>query len=221
MNTLVIRIAFLALPGLLGSRFYRLLKPRSPKKNWEDFTEILLFSLASYLVLGLVSKAGQPSPLDDLAFSDSDNPLPWPQISWASVIGLGLALLAGYAHTYQLILWVARTIRATNRTGDEDVWNEFHRALARRWIYVRDHKRGLIYYGWVQAYSESGEERELLLKDVDVSKEQTEGDTSLEFLYKTEVLYLSRSKFELTIEMPPENQGTDPTGIGNMETQNG
>ncbi len=62
------------------------------------------------------------------------------------------------------------------------------------WVTVRDHKLDLYYYGWIEAWSDSGEERELILREVEVYKNST-----AEFLYESDVIYISRKHDDLTI----------------------
>ena len=65
------------------------------------------------------------------------------------------------------------------------------------WVIVRDHKINLLYFGWIQAYSDSYKERELLMGDVSVCDNE-----SGEFIYETEWLYFCRNKYDITIEIP-------------------
>jgi hypothetical protein len=48
ISAFVVRLLFLALPGILGARLYRALRGKRVQKDWEDFVEIALFSLLSY-----------------------------------------------------------------------------------------------------------------------------------------------------------------------------
>ena len=47
MTIFVVRILFLLLPGAIGSVIYWKLKGRNTQKDWEDFFEIVFFSLIS------------------------------------------------------------------------------------------------------------------------------------------------------------------------------
>jgi hypothetical protein len=53
LSSFLIRIIFLALPGIVGSILYRKLKGKVSLKDWEDVLEILVFSLLSYALYGL------------------------------------------------------------------------------------------------------------------------------------------------------------------------
>ncbi len=218
LSRFVIQIALLALPGILGSKLYRKLRGRVEKKNWEDFVEILLFSLASYLILSAIvlwcsgaapARGGEKGEASvgtvyvfQALFKEVD-PEDWQelfsQIAWASLIGLGLGLAASYVHRFGVVPFLGRVVFATKRTGDEDIWDVFHTSLKVRWLFVRDHKLGLMYYGFVRHYSDLGKDRELVLENVDVFSNDT-----AEFCYSVPVLHVCRSKFDLTLEVPAE-----------------
>jgi len=104
--------------------------------------------------------------------------------------------LASYFYRYKWLNRIGQNIGATIRFGDEDVWDFFHTSgdIKGNWATIRDHKLSLIYFGWIQAFSDSGKDRELILREVDVY------NSAGECLYKTDVMYLSRKPDELTIE---------------------
>jgi hypothetical protein len=116
-----------------------------------------------------------------------------------------LCLLLSYLHRYNALNFIAQVIRATNRYGDEDVWHFFHNAPERQkndgWVFVRDHKLDLVYYGYINVWSESGKQRELVLSDVSVFHNKS-GDE----LYSSDVVYLSRNAEDLTIEVPKQER---------------
>ena len=74
------------------------------------------------------------------------------------------------------------------------------------WLYVRDHQEELVYYGWVEAYSESGDDRELLLSDVEIYTNETD-----EPLDSVPLLYVSRDAYDFTIEIPPKDEPDEVT----------
>lgn len=255
----VVKIAFLALPGLLASKIYRKLRGKTVKKNWEDFTEVLLFSLASYLVLAIFngqlttnqpsvdrrSLVGQPcsSPSTQNASSqvnakvspslaaqnkpvETTSQTNAPQgvlntnsvlnslsdekkaitltseIGWACLIAVALAAIASCQHSNKWISRFSRLLHMSKRIGDEDIWEYFHESDKIVWVFVRDHKLNLIYYGAVAQYSDSERERELIIQDVSVYTADTE------HLYDTPALYVCRDKYDLSLELPPAQKAT-------------
>ena len=68
------------------------------------------------------------------------------------------------------------------------------------WIFLRDHRYGLVYKGWIELYSDSGTSRELTLKDVDVFD-----NASGRHLYEVSRLYVSRDQHEVSVEIAVTN----------------
>ena len=76
-------------------------------------------------------------------------------------------LMAAVANRRLLYRWIAQPL-GIQRYGDEDVWTFLMHSKGSEWIFLRDHRHGLVYKGWIQLYSDSGPSRELLLNDVEV-----------------------------------------------------
>ncbi len=79
ISGLFIRVVFLTFPGIFATKLYRKLRGRTQKKAWEDFSEILFFAVASYMILGLFSaslaRLGSKSDearLDEIAATGSN-----------------------------------------------------------------------------------------------------------------------------------------------------
>ncbi len=204
ISELFIRVVILVLPGLIGSLFYRKLRGGRQQKDWRDLAEISLFALSSYAVCGAILEFvywGQDRPLIALqALLDASVPIRWLEILAASVVSVVLSILVSYTHRYKLINRFGRSISATKRYGDEDVWEYlFNSPNFGNWVFIRDHKVDLVYYGWVESYSESGEERELLLTLVEVYSNDEETNAPL---YRVATMYMSRNADDVTIEIP-------------------
>ena len=204
ISALVIRIIFLLLPGAVAASIYWKMKGRATRKDWEDFLEVIVFSLFSYAIYAVIvyfinwkwSAGVQFTAFD--AFFDDKIAVRWQDIVFSSLTGVGVALIASYSYQFKIINRFGKLVRATQRFGDEDVWDFVHRSPDVRggWVIVRDHKLNLYHTCWIQAFSDSGKERELLLREVDVYD-----DASGEWRYSTPVMYLSRKQDELTIEI--------------------
>ena len=206
LSSFLIRIILLVIPGIVSSLLYRTLRGRVSRKDWEDYLEILAFSFICYSVYGFLAYAlSLLRPTDDAfaalrAFTNENVPIDKAvghAIIWASLVAIPIAFVASYVDSHKVINKIGQKLKATGRFGDEDVWDFFHHspAIKGNWVTVRDHKLKLNYLCWIQAYSDSGKERELLLRDVDVYN-----DITAECLYKTDVMYISRKSDELTIE---------------------
>jgi len=212
----LIRIVLLALPGVIAGQLYRKLRGRRPRRSWEDFLEIFVFSLTGYLLVaaGLslcnVLFARRWGLMSFGALFSEGEPIPWHEVAWASFAASGVSVLASYAHTYKWVSRLGRKARMTNRFGDEDVWEYLHNSRDIEWVFVRDHKLDLIYYAWISAFSDSEKDREMILRDVSVFRNDVDVDGPL---YEVEALYISRDKYDLSIEIPSTpaeaNRSTD------------
>lgn len=200
LSGFLIRIILLVIPGIIGSLLYRSLRGRTSRKDWEDYLEIVVFAFLAYSIHGLLNKMfGAGDPLTAFrAFTNETAAIDQPvghAIFFASLLSVPVAFAASYVDEYKLINKFARRIKATRRFGDEDVWDYFNRSPDIKWVYVRDQKRDVYYYGWIQTWSDPYKERELLLREVEVYQKST-----AELLYKTDVVYLSRKSDDLTID---------------------
>lgn len=228
LSGLVIRITFLLLPGALASSIYRKLKGRTTRKDWEDFLEIIIFSLLSYigyaLILSIINyfrlKYGYTNiPFTAFeAFFDEKLKISWQEVLYASIIGIALALTATLFYTKRYINRFGHRINITNHVGEEDIWYFFNNLPDVEWVFVRDHKADIAYRCWIQYYSDPYKERELLLRDVDVFVNSTG-----EPLYHRDAVYLSRKHEDLTIEVPSaktdEGKDKDNAGAQNSDTK--
>ena len=210
ISGLAVRIIFLLLPGAIAASLYWKLKGRATRKDWEDFLEVIIFSIFSYLLyaictyvlgcfnfawirLGLQAKTFTQFQ----AFFDEKVPLDLAEVFYVSLLSIPLAVLASYSYEYKWLDKVGQKIRVTRRFGDEDVWDFFLRSpnIKENWAIIRDHKLNLYYFCWIETFSDSGKVRELVLREVHVYDEYgTER-------YKADLMYLSRKEDELSIEV--------------------
>ncbi len=206
ISILLIRILFLALPGIISNRLFKTLIGGAAKKDWEDLAEIMIFSVINYSLLGWIIELLQNIgySIQSLTFIqaaiDDKAPIVWQEIMYASFIGILVGLIATYTERFNILNKIGLFIGASTKYGYGDLWNTFHINFSEKWVFVRDHKVDLTYYGAIFIYSDvtNSKERELVLKDVDVYS-----NVSGELLYKCDVIYLSRSYDDLTIEVPP------------------
>ena len=206
VSGLFIRILFLLLPGVLASAFYRKLKGRTTRKDWEDYIEIIIFSLFSYifyaLILSVINYFRVKNGYSEIpftafnAFFDEKVTISWQELLYASIVGIIISFASAYSYKKRLINRLGHFFKITNHAGEEDIWYFFHNLPDVEWVFVRDHKADVTYYGWVSHYSDPYKEREMLLRDVDVYVNSTGV-----FLYKRDAIYVSRKQEDLTIEI--------------------
>jgi hypothetical protein len=205
ISSLLLRVVFLGLPGIICFFLYRMFTTERNTRSWEDVLKIGVFALMSYLLYSscfmlarLVFGGDGSIRFYDALFNEKTALPPW-EVTGASIAGVVLAFVAAAVDNRKLINKLARRVRVTNRFGDDDVWLFLHNIPRNtQWAFVRDHKVGLTYYGWIDVFSDSEKERELLLTQVDVY------DAASDRLYSTPTLYICREKHDLSIEFPVE-----------------
>lgn len=204
-------LLYVATPGMLC---YFLLK-RLVGKIGDDLSEkifsIFLLSVLSYLLLDSIRSiqiqfSSVNFQLSNIILHPDD--VKTFDVLAASAVSIVLSIVLSYLYRYKVWNNFAKWIKATTRFGDEDVFNYLLDSKADdingRWIYVRDHKVNLLYYGYVNIWSETKEKREIVLIDVDVYSNEN-GD----LLYSTDKVYISRNDDDITIEIPKVITGSD------------
>lgn len=204
ISEFALRLAFLVLPGVLTQRIYRKLQGTVPKKDWEDFIDIFVYSIINYLIYALVISIITNSNLISSeytlvstfnSFLDKDTAINYSEIFGSCIVAVLLAFFLSFMYKKKFVNKLGQLIRVTNRYGDEDLWNLFHNTQNIEWFVVRDHKINLYYYCWIYAFSESNERRELILRNASVYT--ADGD----FCYEAPVIYLCRDYYDITIEV--------------------
>lgn len=214
MNELTVRITLLLSPGLVAYYVYSRLTGRRPAGAVELFCIVFVFTLTSYASLSVVHElTGYGSDLFRELISEQ------PQVRGADLaVAVAVSVAAAYIgsalNKWKAVNAVGRLLRVSTRHGDEDLWHFLNHAPAGSmndgWLVIRDHATGLLYYACIEHFSETGEERELILGQVSVHDNGTG-----EHVYEAERLYLCRNRYDLTIEVPERNDDNpDDEGAG-------
>ena len=98
-------------------------------------------------------------------------------------------------------------LRLTAEYEDDDVWSYVTNSDDAEWLFVRDHRVGLVYFGRLSVFSDSDEKRELLLEDVDVCR-----NADGAWRYHTDSLYLCREDKSLHLKSPNGPETLIPAG---------
>lgn len=220
ISQLAIKIMFLCLPGVIFFLIYNSLVGKRTQSDLEMFLLVFFFSIVSYFPVGLIKGVinlynGAAFEVRvhniNLFFTENGSPA-FGEMFWASIVSIFLSYFFSYLYNRKSINLIARKIGVSNRFGDEDVWHFFHNADPKEkndgWIFVRDHKQNLVYYGSITYWSESEKERELIISEVSVFS----NDDS-EKLYEMDHIYICRAKDDLTLEVPkftPEENSNSP-----------
>lgn len=226
MERFLLQILFIIIPGLIGIKLYKTLRNIGPAqkklKDWQDFIEIFLFSIGSYFLYGFLNNLLHNFPeislkikMFNLFFKDefSYDDLEVSEIFFSSLLSIILAIIGAAISNKKILFKIAERLKITKHYGDEDVWSNFlYEQKSDTYYFLRDHKLLLIYFAKISKFSDSGEDRELVLEDVSVYNNKKD----CELLYTSDKLYISRNKDDISIELP-DLSGND----NNLEDKNG
>jgi hypothetical protein len=198
-----LRIIFLFVPGIISLLVIEKLSFHKEYKVFQFLIYSLIIGFGNYSVYYAILKAVNPiihkgySCSFFSALADSSAKVDFGEIAMVSL----LAIITGYVLTvlinFKVLNRLGRFLRVTKKFGDLDVWSFIMNSKNIEWVIVRDHETDLMYEGWVELFSDSTEEDELLLRDVIVFNNSTG-----EELYKTPGLYLPKKRENITIEFP-------------------
>ena len=246
LSALTLRLLLLLVPGAIAAAIVEALTAHKP---WTAFRFMLygvLLSPGAYLMQHLVLLLCSvtrvlftrvwiaPTLTFWNALVDTSKTIDLGEVGYSCffAVALGYAMTGFVNHKY--LYKTARLIGVSKRLGDADIWSYTLNLQDVGWVWVRDHRRGLVYEGWVKAFSDRPPIREILLSEVKVYPDYDDIDGREEQMYCVPAVYLSGRDGDFTIEIPVieqkgaddeqgqtcarESQGGDREG-GRMETQ--
>lgn len=209
ISELTLKLILLLIPGSIACILYERLTIHKQWNSFKFITNAILFGSISYVLAQIVFNIGRI----DLSFDTFWENLPTKDIPYqaiikASIVSVFVGLIATGLDHYKLINRFGKWIKLTNKYGDENLYSYFLNAKEVDEVYVRDIENNLTYHGLINSYSENDEIKEIVLVDVIVYDYTTSKE-----LYLLDKVYLSRSKENLTIELPYKNlkNGTQDT----------
>ncbi len=199
IDLLFIQLAVVFLPGLIWTQLAATYAMKERPRPAEFLVRAFIFGLLTYMAIYLVYEFlglefSEPSVGDSQQFLTVDFV---DELLSSSVAAVAFSFVWIYGSTRRWMTRFLNYIGAATTHGKEDVWDlTFSRLQAEvEYVHVRDFERGITYAGWVRAYSETGKQRELLLRDVIVwDKANNEIEIPL--------LYLARDGSNMHIEFP-------------------
>jgi hypothetical protein len=135
-------------------------------KDWKSFFIILLFAIIDYLILYLIQRN-----LLIISFLNTDKieftGLIFNEILFSSLIGIIVSFIASLMSKFRIFIRIANLFRVTRRITDNDLWTHFNDEIhSEAWVHIIDSKLNLDYNCWLFSYSETDQERELILTKV-------------------------------------------------------
>ncbi|MHB8886869.1 MAG: hypothetical protein ACYC5H_17635 [Methylovirgula sp.] len=201
VSTLFFELAVIFLPGFIWMKIHMHYGAKGTKTQFDMILNAFIFGIIAYAtLLAIYSVKGTTLNILNI---DSDSkrlldPKIIPEIVYAIIIAVSEGIIYLYIENFKLFTLFVQWIKATKTFGDEDVWDFMFnsRSNGMGYVHFRDFAQHVVYAGYVGAFSESGELRELLLTDVVVY--DFEGTK----MYEIPRLYLARERDDIHIEFP-------------------
>jgi len=206
------QLVIIFIPGIIWERVDTQYGRERSKEQWDVIRRSFIFGLFSYVILFAVLWFLSLFQGDigfrlfqikkDESFLDADA---LKEVFFASLVAVICSVLWLYITNYKLLTWVLQKIHATKRYGDEDVWEfMFNSSRAEaEYVHLRDFEKKITYAGWVETFSETEKQRELILRDVVVHA--FEGNV----LFESPRIYLARKADDIDIEFPYRGGATN------------
>jgi hypothetical protein len=209
LDAFVFKLLVLSIPGFISYTIYKKIAVyRRETKSQFGFSEIFLIIINSLIsciiydiILSIINKLFQKNYTATLAKLINFEIYDAKELTFLCIIAIMIGFLFSYIETHKIIYEFAMRLRITQHYGDNDVWTSFCANKDTDWIYIRDHKMHLIYFGLLRHYSDPGEVREIVISDVSVYSEDSE------FCYIIPKMYICRQSDDITLEVPQKIEG--------------
>lgn len=208
-----LRIIFLFIPGLIAFNIVANLTFHKEFKTPDILLGSLTYGFISYLVYYLVFILLLSEKLSlfkwDFYFANDltnfNTQLNFKEIGIATGCAIPVGLLVSYLINSKLLYKVANVLNISDKLDDLGVWNRAFEVSLNNWIIIRDIENDLMYQGWIESFSEGIEDKEILLRDVDVYI-NSDGQLS----YSISAMYISLKKEDsIRVEFPNWKSTTD------------
>lgn len=207
-SELTVRLLLIFFPGIISAIIIDNLTIHRGREFKVFLLNAFTLGLASYFILfiwisvnnwivrlkGLVP-SWEVNFLDSLI--DKTKNIDIKEVLIATMISVLLAFLISAGINHKLLHRFAKKLKITKKFGQLDVWSYTFDSPDIGWVIVRDLDKDLMYQGWVEAFSDTYENNELLLRDVNVYRNST-----AEELYFMQGIYITRELNNIIIEFP-------------------
>lgn len=204
-----VQIALIFIPGLFWTMLDAAHRPTAQSGQFVYTLRVFVFGVISYAFLGVIYQI-LGREFDILSFADPN----WSfakigdEVLWAVVTSLILSVLWIAGRTHKVVTRILNKMGASNHIADQDIWEFVFNSddPKIKFAHVRDYENEVIYAGYVRAYSDRLDLRELAMTDVQVfNGEGVE-------IYSTPRLYLARPNNGITLEFPVIDEKGDANG---------
>lgn len=200
LDGFTLRITLLALPGFIWVMMDSAFSPSNKRSQIEYLVNVLVFGVITYAFVAMAYSVGNNS-FDIATFNDSEKfklAKCVDEIFWSIIWAMILSVVWIMGRTYKVPYRLLNLFGISYNTGDIDIWTYVFTANKPKIKYanVRSYSQELIYSGYVDAYSDKLDLRELVMTEVRVF------DFSGKFIFETPLIYVSSKVEEITVEFP-------------------
>lgn len=203
ISNLFLKALWILTPGIISSIIIDEAVHLKDRSHFQFFIRSWVLGAFNYMLYSTIASYGIWE-LNGLDFRDlllekqTVENLGLKEMATLVLISVGLGLASSFLITKKIFFWVLHKLSITNKFGDNDVWSFIHNTRENTgWVIIRDYNLNLCYQGWVDAFSETHEDNEILLRNVEVFKNDT-GD----LIYSVSGMYIKRDKVNLILEFP-------------------
>ena len=206
ISNLTLKLIFILIPGAIAGLIFEKLTVHKPWNNFKFIAQSILFGLLAYLITGWFIKLMNTifnihwtalTLWDNLA----DKEIPFTEIGKAAIAGVIIGFIASAIDHHKLVNRFAAWMSISTKYDDINLYSHFLNSRNIKQIHFKDFISGYIYQGNVESYWETDEIKEIVLRDVTVYENNSEDKRILDELYKLDIVYLSRPKDEVLIEI--------------------
>lgn len=201
ISTLIWKLVLLFLPGIVATFIIDALVHIKQKAQFRYGIYALLNGLGVYLILeGISWIATCPTTFPQLIIWSllSDPKLTMntgSELLRSVALAIPYGFLVSALSRNNVLHRIAAWCRASNKFGDNTVWEHLLTSPNTYWVTIRDTARDLMYQGKIYKYSDGTSEHEICLEDAKVFR-----NSGGEFLYEIEYIYVTGSKDTWLIE---------------------
>jgi len=201
VSSLFFEIALIFMPGFIWMKIHTRYGAKGEATQFDMILNTFIFGVLSYAILYFVYwTRGLSLHILDIDVNNTkilDSKI-FEEILYAMIIAVIGGIIFLYMENYKIVTRFVQMIGATKRFGDEDVWDFVFNSSSRsvNYLFFRDFEQRVVYAGYVDLFSESGQLRELVLRGVTVY------DFEGEEMYRMPRLYLARERDNIHMEFP-------------------
>lgn len=210
ISAFTFRLILLFIPGIITFTIIDSLTIHKERKLYQILLNSLIFGFICYVTYALLIYS--ITLLKSLfillnvdreftflrALTDNSIKLDFKEIFITTCLSFPVAFLFTFFINYKILYRLAHKLKVSKKFGDIDLWSYIMNMEMPEWAVVRDVENNLMYEGWIQAFSDSSEDKnELFLRDVKVFR-----NSSGKELYEVPALYLARERKCLIVEFP-------------------